>query len=226
MPHKKNTISCEKIEGMARMAKGYLSMIMDNIKTWEERAIEQSSVERVAWPDLFHVVIHSLKVMKNVFDGLKVYPDNMLLEIVESRGCYASSEAKTVLNEIGISHGLTTEEVYRIIQLAAFNAFGSTEEIKKIRTNLSQSLAEADKLLTEFQQIPKPPLVSIQEIIAEGKLRMSNELEATEENVQEWNRVLKKIFQNQVNLEHWNQIFLPSYHLKNEKKLYQEILDE
>jgi len=66
MPHKKNTISLEQIEGMARMAKGYLQMIMDNIRTWEERAIEQSSVERVAWPDLFHVTVHSVKTMLRV----------------------------------------------------------------------------------------------------------------------------------------------------------------
>ena len=84
MPHKKNTIRTEQIEGMERMAHNYLQMIMENIKTWEERAIEQSCVERVAWPDLFHVTIHSLRSMNFVLSGLQVYPDNMLREIIES----------------------------------------------------------------------------------------------------------------------------------------------
>ena len=128
MPHKKNTISTEKIEGMARMAKRFFDMIQDNIVTWEERAIEQSCVERVAWPDLFHVVIHSLKTMSRVLAGLVVYPDNMLLEIIDSRGCYASNEAKEVLRQLGVQYGLTTEDAYRIIQLAAFNVFEPTAE--------------------------------------------------------------------------------------------------
>jgi adenylosuccinate lyase len=41
MPHKRNTIFTEQIEGMARMAKKFSEMIQDNIVTWEERAIEQ-----------------------------------------------------------------------------------------------------------------------------------------------------------------------------------------
>jgi adenylosuccinate lyase len=45
MPHKKNPVRLEQIEGMARMANGYEQMIRANIPTWEERAIEQSCVD-------------------------------------------------------------------------------------------------------------------------------------------------------------------------------------
>lgn len=224
MPHKKNTISTEQIEGMARMGKGNLNMIIDNISTWEERAIEQSSVERVAWPDLFHVVVHSLKTMTRVLQGLVVYPDNMLLEIVESRGTYASDEAKELLKKLGEPYGLTVEECYRIIQLAAFNAFEPSDEIEKIRTNVPRSLIEADEALVMLQQITKSNPTSIRDIIAEGNLKISPQLDITKEEVQKWNRTLKQIFSKPTNLDHWNQIFLPSYLLRNEVKLYQEIL--
>jgi len=224
MPHKKNTISTEQLEGMARAAKGFENMIKDNIKTWEERSIEQSSVERIAWPDLFHVLVHSLKTITRVLRDLVVYPDNMLLEVIESRGCYASSEAKEVLKELGAPAGLTVEEAYRIIQLAAFNAFEPSEEIENLRVNLPQSLTEADETLAKFQQIKKPEPISIRDIIAQGNLRSSTQLDIGEEEVQKWNMTLKQIFSNPANLERWNQIFLPSYLLKNEIKLYQEIL--
>jgi len=225
MPHKKNTISTEQMEGMGRMAKGYLGMIMDNIKTWEERAIEQSSVERVAWPDLFHVVIHSLKTMTRVLKDLVVYPDNMLLEIIDSHGCYASSEAKEVLRKLGVKYGLTTEDAYRIIQLAAFNAFEPTTEENELRINPPISLGLADMLLQKFQYEGWiKSKISIQEIIFYGKLRTSSQLEATEEDVQKWNQILKQIFAEPANEKRWNQIFLPSYLLKNEDKLYQEII--
>ena len=227
MPHKKNTISTEQMEGMARMAKGFLNMIMDNIKTWEERAIEQSSVERVAWPDLFHVVIHSLKTMTRVLKGLMVYPDNMLQEIVDSRGCYASSEAKEVLRKLGVQYGLATEDAYRIIQLAAFNAFEPLTEEKELRDNPLGSLGEADAWLHKFQYEGWiKSKISIQEIIFKGELKTSSQLEATEDIVQKWNQVLKQIFADPENVKKWYQIFLPSYLLRNEAKLYQEIIGE
>ena len=162
MPHKQNTILTEQIEGMARMARGYNDMIMSNIKTWEERAIEQSCVERIAWPDLFHTVIHSLKTMIRLIKNLSVYPDNMLLEIIESRGCYASSEAKYFLKELGVSYGLTSEEAWKIIQLASFNVFEPTEEAKRMRETLPESFTETDELFLKAQKTPKPDLISIQ----------------------------------------------------------------
>jgi adenylosuccinate lyase len=224
MPHKKNTISTEQMEGMGRMAKGFENMIKENIKTWEERAIEQSCVERVAWPDLFHVVIHSLKTMTRVLKGLVVYPDNMLWEIIESRGCYASSEAKEVLRKLGVQYGLTTEDAYRIIQLAAFNAFEPSDAIKRIRTNLPNSLTEADEALKDMAWYHEPKPTSIRWIISEGYLKTSPQLDITEGEVQKWNVILKQIFSQADNLEKWNQIFQPSYLLKNEAKLYQEII--
>jgi len=225
MPHKKNSISTEQIEGMTRMAKGYLVMIMDNIITWEERSIEQSSVERVAWPDLFHVTVRSLKVITRVLAGLVVFPDNMLLEIIESRGCYASSEAKEFLREIGKELSLNEkDEAYRIIQLAAFNAFEPMEKYKDLRENLCYSLAKADQVLSEFEEILEPEAISIRDFIAEGDLRISDQLEVSEEDVRRWNSILKKIFSdNRIRLD-WYNLFLPSNLLKNEKKLYKEIL--
>src|SRR6185436_1031469 len=133
MPHKKNTISCERLAGFARMARNYSHMIEENLDTWEERAIEQSSVERVAWPDLFHVTCHSLTTMTKILTGLKVNPDLMALELEESRKCYASDEAKERLKEIAQPFGLSGEEAYRIVQLACFNIFEPDPKAKQMR---------------------------------------------------------------------------------------------
>lgn len=225
MPHKKNTIRTEQIEGMARMANGYLNMIMNNIKTWEERAIEQSCVERVAWPDLFHVTVHSLEVINKTLEGLKVYPDNMLWEIIESRGCYASGEAKEFLKEIGNSHGLDAEDAYRIVQLAAFNAFAVTYSSKKAREKLPNSLDETDRILKEFKNAPREKITSIEEIIPTGCLfAMPDQLDATEKIVSRWNEILKKIFSEPETLSEWHKRFQPSYLLRNEVMLYREIV--
>jgi adenylosuccinate lyase len=222
MPHKKNTILTEKIEGMERMAHGYLKMIMDNIKTWEERAIEQSCVERVAWPDLFHVTIHSLRTMNQVLSGLRVYPDNMLKEILESHGCYASSEAKEVLLKYGATYGLSREDCYRIIQLAAFNVF---PENNNNSFQLCQSLTEADaQILGKHSIYFSPPALDIKSVIEMGGLKVRDCLDISQEKVNSWNESLNEMFTDQKIIAEWNQIFLPSYLLKNESKLYKEIL--
>lgn len=215
MPHKKNTISTEQVEGMYRMAKAYAVAIMENIQTWEERAIEQSCVERVCWPDLFHVTIRVFKVMKRVLGGLVVYPNNMLQEIYESRGCYASSHAKEILKQLGFDFN----EAYRIVQLAAFNAFEPSR-----KDVLLKSFDDTDKLITmDLDAFYKKP-VSIKEIISKGKLKISLQLSATKKEVQRWNNKLQEVFQKPENLRLWKYIFLPSYLLRNESTLYSRIL--
>jgi adenylosuccinate lyase len=222
IPHKKNTIRTEQLEGMARMAKGYLQMIMDNIETWEERAIEQSCVERVAWPDLFHVVSRSLKVITKVIEGLQVYLDNMLFEILDSRGCYASSEAKEVLQELGFSR----DDSYSIIQLAAFNAFDVKEGRKNMRRYPPDSFDPMDALIGTFNfssEIRDLEIKSIREIIRFGELKVSSELDFESSEVQRWNEKLIQIFCEQDNIDKWENIFLPSYLLRNEEMLYEEV---
>jgi adenylosuccinate lyase len=226
MPHKKNSISTEQIEGMWRMATNYLNMIIQNIPTWEERAIEQSCVERVAWPDLFHITVHSLKTMTKVMSGLVVYQDTMLLEIFESRGTYASNSAKELLKELRGFCQITVEECYRIVQLAAFNVLKPSEEAEEIRNRQPKSLEETNKMLSDFVAIPVVKPISIQQVIANGELKVSPELAATAEDVARWNTFLKIIFRDQEAQNRWKEIFTPSYHLKAEQKLYAEILSD
>lgn len=224
MPHKKNTISCEQLEGMARMAKGYLLMIMDNIKTWEERAIEQSCVERNAWPDLFHTAIHSAKTITKVLQGLTVYPDNMLAEIIDSRGCYAAGEAKEFLRHHGAKHGLSAEDAYRIVQLAAFNVFEPNEFANQLRQDPPRSFADAESALSRIRNECAIKPINIHDVIGNGRLIASNQLEINAFTVKVWNQTLCKIFADEGVREKWDQVFMPSNLLKGEDTLYEKIL--
>lgn len=228
MPHKKNTIVTEQMEGMLRMAKGYMLMIMDNIITWEERAIEQSSVERVAWPDLFHVVMRSIGNMNKVIVGLDVYPDNMLREIHWSRGTYASSAAKEFLKEIGHRYGLSHEDAYRILQLASFDVFDDnlSSRLNKVSP---KSPGQACKLLKRFKDFIKnrpAEVFDIEGIICSADLRPSLQLAITPEEVEKWNGILRKIFESDENLKKWHELFLIERHLEHESTLFERIIGE
>ncbi|HEY4511267.1 MAG TPA: lyase family protein [Candidatus Paceibacterota bacterium] len=228
MPQKRNPITCEQMAGMARMARGYLSMIVENIKTWEERAIEQSCVERVAWPDLFHVTLNALSKMTNVIEGLRVYPDNMLRQVMDSKGTYAAALAKDFLREHGEAVGLSTDDAYRIIQLAAFNAFKPDPWSNQMRETVQTDFSAADALM--FSTIPKYDSVysnNIREIIFCSQLEVSPDLAASKLDVARWNESLSRIFAgNLETTKKWRELFLPSRILKNEHVLFKEILGE
>lgn len=70
MPHKVNPVQVEQLAGMARLAAGYASMLQTT-QTWEQRDISHSSVERVAIPDLMHVVLHSMRSLADVLSHLE-----------------------------------------------------------------------------------------------------------------------------------------------------------
>jgi len=226
MPHKKNTIRTEQIEGLARMAKGYAAMISDNIKTWEERAIEQSSVERVAWPDLFHVTARALQVMTDVLRGLQVNADNMLWEIHEMRGTYASAAAKEFLKQKLSAKGFTHEDVYRLVQLACFNVFAPDAELLAIRERIPQSYAEARENLWVSQKPGQHLPRAIDEFIPLGQLHVSDNLEISQETVDKYNKHLRELFLDEETHKEWRDIFTPQFLLRYEDLLYKNILPD
>lgn len=229
MPHKKNTITAEQGEGMARVAKGYLLAIVDNVVTWEERAIEQSCVERVAWPDLFHVAVHSLKAVTRMISGMRVYPDNMLREIVESRGCYASSVAKDFLKQHGSKVGIADEDAYRIIQLSAFNVHEPDAFSRSIRQVSVLDDVETDQAYAQFAENlgkSSPLPESIEEVIATGQLRVSDELGADRGTVETWNLRLVQLFSDRKMREEWHELFKLSNRMAGERVVFDSVLPQ
>ena len=223
MPHKRNPINCEQLEGMQRMALGYLQMIMQNITTDEERAIEQSSVERVAWPDLFHVAMRSLSVCTKVISGLQVYPDRMMLDIVDTCGTWAAGAVKEFLRTQLVKFGVNTEETYRIVQLASFVAFAPGGQAVEIRANPSGSFAEANRLLSTNDFVM--PRRSIQHIIEGYGLVVVEGLSATPAEVEKWNNALRELFTS-INPDEWKAVFSIEARLKDEDCLFQNIIDD
>lgn len=221
MPHKKNTITCENQVGMWRMAKGFAEMLRDCTLTWEERAIEQSCVERVAWPDLFHVVMFTFQNMTKVLKKLQVFPDNMILEIYNSHGCYASEDAATLLKE----YGLVDKEAYRIVQLAAAIVHEPCQVLKDYR--LAKKNGENDHQYPEIEQVDflggcwkAEVYETISDVISGCALFPMEALGHSKETVDEWNNKLRNIFADSEKLERWQKIFSIAYQLRNEDFIF------
>jgi adenylosuccinate lyase len=75
MPHKMNTRSCERVNGLAVIARGYLSMIGELAgDQWNEGDVSCSVVRRVALPDSFFAVDGLFQTFLTVLDEFGAFP--------------------------------------------------------------------------------------------------------------------------------------------------------
>src|SRR5439155_26536643 len=77
MPHKKNPIRSERICGLARVVRGYVTPVTEGIPLWHERDISHSSVERVALPGAAIATDYLLHLTTRVITGLRLDPCRM-----------------------------------------------------------------------------------------------------------------------------------------------------
>ncbi len=125
MPHKRNPIVCERVSGLARVARGNAVAALENVALWHERDISHSSVERVIFPDTFILVDYQLAIFTRVMEGLVVYPANMMRNLERTGGLVFSQRLLLGLTRAG----LRREAAYALVQeiaLAAWEEGGAT----------------------------------------------------------------------------------------------------
>jgi len=148
MPHKRNPILCERLTGMARLLRGYASTAMENVALWHERDISHSSVERIIWPDAFHLVTYMLKKMSQIVEGMDISPENMEKNLYLTQGLVFSQR---VLLELVEKFKLSREDAYAVVQENAMKCWhgeGSFADLlwSDSRVNRYLSRDELDKL--------------------------------------------------------------------------------
>ena len=75
MPHKMNTRSCERVNGLAVVLRGYLSMVGELAGAqWNEGDVFCSVVRRVALPDAFFAADGLFQTFLTVLDEFGAYP--------------------------------------------------------------------------------------------------------------------------------------------------------
>jgi adenylosuccinate lyase len=115
MPHKRNPVRSERICGLARVVRGYVTPVMEGMALWHERDISHSSVERVAVPDAAIVTDYLVDQTSGLVRGLAVDAARMRANLEATGGeIYSSS----VLLEL-VSAGMAREQAYAVVQEAA-----------------------------------------------------------------------------------------------------------
>ena len=131
MPHKKNPIAAENLSGIARLLRSHLMIAHENILLWHERDISHSSAERLYLPDMFGLMQYALRRMQKQLKNLEV---NEVRIREKAEGAFQSLSS-FYLHALLPDWKGTREELYAVIQAAAFGAKSATE----FQTKLAQS---------------------------------------------------------------------------------------
>jgi len=115
MPHKKNPIRSERICGIARVVRGYVTPVLEGMPLWHERDISHSSVERIALPDAAIATDYLLHLTTGLVEGLAVDAARMMANLESTGGLIYTSG---ILLEL-VDSGMSREDAYALVQAAA-----------------------------------------------------------------------------------------------------------
>ncbi|GAA2329166.1 adenylosuccinate lyase [Dactylosporangium salmoneum] len=113
MPHKMNTRSCERVNGLAVITRGYLSMVGELAgDQWNEGDVSCSVVRRVALPDAFFAVDGLFATFLTVLDEFGAYPAVVARELDR----YLPFLATTRVLVAAVGRGVGREDAHEAIK--------------------------------------------------------------------------------------------------------------
>ncbi|WFQ95440.1 adenylosuccinate lyase [Mycoplasma feriruminatoris] len=142
MPHKKNPISSENIAGLSRYIKSLVHVVLENNNLWHERDISHSSNERIYLPDIFNLIVYTLKRTNETLTNLVINKEQMLNHIKQAKNIYFSQRVLTfILLE---QKNVTRDEVYDLIQQITFKCTKENLDFKDevLNSNLTSYVSK------------------------------------------------------------------------------------
>ena len=119
MPHKMNTRSCERVNGLAVLLRGYASMVSELAgDQWNEGDVSCSVVRRVAIPDAFFAMDGLLETILTVLDEFGAFPAVIAAELER----YLPFLATTKILMAAVKAGVGRESAHEIIKEHAIKA--------------------------------------------------------------------------------------------------------
>ena len=119
MPHKMNTRSCERINGLSVVLRGYASMVSElSGDQWNEGYVSCSVVRRVAMPDAFYAIDGLLETTLTVLNEFGAFPAVIQAELDR----YLPFLATTKILMAAVKAGVGREVAHEVIKEHAVKA--------------------------------------------------------------------------------------------------------
>ena len=113
MPHKMNTRSCERVNGLSVVVRGYVGMVGELAgDQWNEGDVSDSVVRRVALPDAFFALDGLFETFLSVLDDFGAFPAVIEAELQR----YLPFLATTKVLMAAVRHGVGRETAHEVIK--------------------------------------------------------------------------------------------------------------
>ncbi len=143
MPHKMNTRSCERVNGLAVVVRGSLSMLGELAgNQWNEGDVADSVVRRVALPDTFFAADGLFETVMTVLAEFGAFPSVIARELDR----YLPFLATTKVLMSAVRHGVGREQAHEAIKEHAVAVALSMREQGAEGNDLLDRLAADDRL--------------------------------------------------------------------------------
>lgn len=139
MPHKQNPEICERVCGLARIVRSLVLPALEDMVTWHERDLTQSSAERFVLPESSILLDYILKLMCDVVSNLRVDSKRMLANLSLTQGRAMSESVMMALTKKGVNR----QEAHEILRQLTIK---STVENKTFKQSLIEDSFVSSRL--------------------------------------------------------------------------------
>ncbi|HEX2262778.1 MAG TPA: adenylosuccinate lyase [Pseudonocardiaceae bacterium] len=173
MPHKMNTRSCERVNGLAVVLRGFASMLAElSGAQWNEGDVSDSVVRRVALPDAFFAFDGLVETFLTVLDEFGVYPAVIELELERYLPFLATTKVLVAAVRAGVgretAHAVISEHAVAVAQ--AMRVHGASNDLLDRLPDderLPLSRADLEALLAEPLAFTGAAAAQVAAVVAE-----------------------------------------------------------
>lgn len=114
MPQKRNPELCERVCGLARIVRSLVTPALEDVTTWHERDLTQSSAERFIFPEVCILTDYLLWLMCGIVTDLRVDEQRMLKNVNVTQGRMMSEAVMITLTRKGMNRQEAHEHLRRL----------------------------------------------------------------------------------------------------------------
>lgn len=127
MPHKHNPELCERICGLAKVMRSLTVPALENVPTWHERDLTQTSAERFIIPESCILIDYMLHLMTDILNNLVVHEEKMRKNIDLTQGRTMSEAVMMAL----VAKGMGRQETHEVLRQLTIKSETENQPFKK-----------------------------------------------------------------------------------------------
>ena len=128
MPHKQNPETCERVCGLARIVRSLSTPAFEDMITWHERDLTQSSAERFIFPESSVLLDYMLNLMCNIIANLRVDEQRMLQNLSLTQGRAMSEAVMMALTKKGVNR----QEAHELLRKLTIQSALEKRDFKQV----------------------------------------------------------------------------------------------